>query len=316
MSTLNERIKSKRKELGLTQKELADMLSISDKTVSRWESGNQMPDAILIPDLAQHLQISLNELYGIAENSPTQTNENSNVEETLLKKELQLTLTYKITIIVSIFIFHFGACWLIHSNPFIDEHQPARTTGIVIFLIGCTLLLITEILFQIIFRNKRIYSPIYLYTNITYSGFSTILLSYILLTLFPLFQTFLFSYLYELTTVGIVILFEIIMLWRKNELKKLGISINKKTTIITIIFCIISIILLLGLFLFFNIYFDKANITVAEQLVNMVYGTSLYRLEYLINLCAYFGISLLLYSTLIINYIELNTKIKKLTNHF
>ncbi|MBQ7809916.1 MAG: helix-turn-helix transcriptional regulator [Clostridia bacterium] len=65
MSTMSNIIKEKRNALGITQKELAEKLSISDKTVSRWESGNQFPDAILLPDLAEALDISIGELYGI-----------------------------------------------------------------------------------------------------------------------------------------------------------------------------------------------------------------------------------------------------------
>lgn len=63
--TINEIIKQHRKKLGLTQKEFADMLSVSDKTVSRWETGNQVPDALLMPDIAKALKITINELYGI-----------------------------------------------------------------------------------------------------------------------------------------------------------------------------------------------------------------------------------------------------------
>ena len=59
MSTMSNIIKEKRNALGITQKELAEKLSISDKTVSRWESGNQFPDAILLPDLAEALDISM-----------------------------------------------------------------------------------------------------------------------------------------------------------------------------------------------------------------------------------------------------------------
>lgn len=54
--TINEIIKQHRKKLGLTQKEFADMLSVSDKTVSRWEIGNQVPDALLMPDIAKVLK--------------------------------------------------------------------------------------------------------------------------------------------------------------------------------------------------------------------------------------------------------------------
>lgn len=57
-------ISTRRKELHLTQKELAERLNISDKTISRWKSGVQMPDAVIIPQLAKELRVSIGELYG------------------------------------------------------------------------------------------------------------------------------------------------------------------------------------------------------------------------------------------------------------
>ena len=51
-----------RKEKNLTQKELADKLGISDKTVSKWETGNGMPDVSLLQPLCEELSVNLNEL--------------------------------------------------------------------------------------------------------------------------------------------------------------------------------------------------------------------------------------------------------------
>ena len=51
-----------RGEHGLTQKELAQMLHISDKTVSKWETGRGLPDVSLMPPLCDVLGISINEL--------------------------------------------------------------------------------------------------------------------------------------------------------------------------------------------------------------------------------------------------------------
>ena len=52
-----------RKHQNLTQRELADILNISDKTVSKWECGNGMPDLSLMLPVCQILRISLNELF-------------------------------------------------------------------------------------------------------------------------------------------------------------------------------------------------------------------------------------------------------------
>ena len=48
MNIIAARISQRRKELGLTQKELAEKLNISDKTLSRWETGKQIPYSQLV----------------------------------------------------------------------------------------------------------------------------------------------------------------------------------------------------------------------------------------------------------------------------
>lgn len=55
-------IKEKRKQKGLTQKELADILNCTDKAVSRWETGNGFPEISFLLPLSQALDISVNEL--------------------------------------------------------------------------------------------------------------------------------------------------------------------------------------------------------------------------------------------------------------
>ena len=51
-----------RKELGLTQKELAGKLNVTDKAVSKWETGKGFPDVKLLEPLARALGVSLVEL--------------------------------------------------------------------------------------------------------------------------------------------------------------------------------------------------------------------------------------------------------------
>ena len=51
-----------RKSKNLTQKQLAEKLSISDKTVSKWECGKGLPDVSIMFDLCEELQITVNDL--------------------------------------------------------------------------------------------------------------------------------------------------------------------------------------------------------------------------------------------------------------
>ena len=54
-------IAGKRKELGMTQKQLAEKLGMSDKSVSKWERGVCLPDVLLYTSLCETLGISINE---------------------------------------------------------------------------------------------------------------------------------------------------------------------------------------------------------------------------------------------------------------
>ena len=52
-----------RKEKKMTQVELADKLSVTDKSVSKWENGKCLPDVSLYKDLCNILGITLNEFF-------------------------------------------------------------------------------------------------------------------------------------------------------------------------------------------------------------------------------------------------------------
>lgn len=56
-------ITQKRKEMGLTQKELAGRLFVSDTAVSKWERGISYPDITLIPGICKELQITEHEFF-------------------------------------------------------------------------------------------------------------------------------------------------------------------------------------------------------------------------------------------------------------
>ena len=55
-------IKTMRKEKNFTQREIAERLNISEKTVSKWETGNGLPEVSLMLPLCELLEISVNEL--------------------------------------------------------------------------------------------------------------------------------------------------------------------------------------------------------------------------------------------------------------
>ena len=51
-----------RKKKGLTQKQLAAFLGVTDKAVSRWENGYGLPDVSLLPKIAAAFDVTVDEL--------------------------------------------------------------------------------------------------------------------------------------------------------------------------------------------------------------------------------------------------------------
>lgn len=72
--TLGKRIANLRREKGLKQDDLAQMLEVSPQAVSKWENDQTCPDISLLPDLAKILGVSVDELLsGKQESKPPVT---------------------------------------------------------------------------------------------------------------------------------------------------------------------------------------------------------------------------------------------------
>ena len=75
-------LKELRKEKELTQEQLAETLNVSRRTVSRWETGSNMPDLDLLVEMADLYQVDLRELLN-GERKNEQMNEE--MKETVLR---------------------------------------------------------------------------------------------------------------------------------------------------------------------------------------------------------------------------------------
>lgn len=75
-------LKELRKEKGITQEELAEMLYVSGRTVSRWETGTNMPDISLLVDIAEIFDVSIPEIINGERKNEIMEKE---VKETVLK---------------------------------------------------------------------------------------------------------------------------------------------------------------------------------------------------------------------------------------
>lgn len=82
-----------RKEQNLTQIDLADQLGISNKTISKWECGNGMPDYAVMETLCDVLKINVNELLS-GERLPSQ-DYNKKAEENMMSLMQENSENYK-----------------------------------------------------------------------------------------------------------------------------------------------------------------------------------------------------------------------------
>ncbi len=64
---ISQIIREKRKQLGLTQENVAEYLGVSIPAVSKWENGTTYPDIMLLPALARLLRTDLNTLMSFNE---------------------------------------------------------------------------------------------------------------------------------------------------------------------------------------------------------------------------------------------------------
>lgn len=139
-------ISKRRKELGLTQQELADKLFVSDKVISKWETGKSVPDTSILVELSKALEISLDEL--LKSNEPINTNTQLAVADTLsIKFKNVMLVSYSLAIISAIFFV---------ISRLIDYNDYKRENKVFVWLfLGLALVLLTAcITYYLINSNK------------------------------------------------------------------------------------------------------------------------------------------------------------------
>ena len=113
-------IQEKRKEKGITQSELAEILNITDRAISKWENGKCMPDVGIIQELCKILNITINDLFSgevVDMKNNEKILEKNLLEMTRLKEEKdKQLLTLEIFIGITSTIILLGSillvCWL------------------------------------------------------------------------------------------------------------------------------------------------------------------------------------------------------------
>ena len=82
-------LKELRKEQNLTQEQFAEQLDVSGRSVSRWETGINMPDISLLVEIAEFYDVSISEIIDGERKSGKM---NEEVKETALKLRYSMTV--------------------------------------------------------------------------------------------------------------------------------------------------------------------------------------------------------------------------------
>ena len=75
-------LKELRKEKEMTQEQLAEKFSVSSRTVSRWENGNNMPDLDILIEISDYYEVDLREILNGERKSEIM---NKEIKETVLQ---------------------------------------------------------------------------------------------------------------------------------------------------------------------------------------------------------------------------------------
>ena len=118
-NSIGEFIQLLRKEKGLTQKELAEIIGMSDKTISKWENGNSLPDTSMLIPICQAFDITVNELLSCERISPE--NYSAKAEETimsLIKENENSKKGNKLTGIIGMILLVMSVIFLLVNTPY------------------------------------------------------------------------------------------------------------------------------------------------------------------------------------------------------
>lgn len=103
--SIGSKIADLRKERKLTQKELAEKLNVSDKVVSRWETGVSLPDVEMMKKLSQALDVTIAQLYDALDEDDGNSDEKDNYERIWQYYDYERIWRYKRSTIICCGLF-------------------------------------------------------------------------------------------------------------------------------------------------------------------------------------------------------------------
>ncbi|MCL2521437.1 MAG: helix-turn-helix domain-containing protein [Erysipelotrichales bacterium] len=167
---INEIIQNRRRILNMTQKQLAEKLNVSDKTVSRWELGTVYPNIDMLPKIALVLEVSINELFALPDGA-------EKPKDSLNYKQIA---SFQLSFVMLVFFYCCASLLFIFSHG--ELETLVRTilviASLTIFSLATFAFLAKRISFRNYYQNKELISD-YKYHDGILTGSAFFLITFI-----------------------------------------------------------------------------------------------------------------------------------------
>ena len=156
-------IKELRKEKGMTQKELAEKINLTDKAISKWERGLGFPDITLLNSLADVFGVSVSEIL----NGEKGKNENIDLEKAIKeateaitkkkeKREKNIKKVKKIIGIISVIIFILSLLLQLGYIFILKEHDYEYVIDSLMYIVNEIIIISATLFIVLLFKYNKV----------------------------------------------------------------------------------------------------------------------------------------------------------------
>lgn len=184
--TIGEKIADLRKKNNMTQRDLAELINISDKVISNWETGRSLPDVESMMRLSKTFNVTVGELYECIEHTDTDKAEDYN-EERLWQYKKYSIISYACLLALPLLHEWFGELWSTNYGTYQIAMEALyglwqfRHISALILFASAIVLQIVNFIKLYTYSKKKHYQSEYKKTLIVYSAIFGVLFATVLL---------------------------------------------------------------------------------------------------------------------------------------
>ena len=148
--TIGEKIADLRRENKMTQRDLAEIINVSDKVISKWETGRTLPDVEAILRLSKTFSVSIAELFECIEKTDTNKAEEYNEERIWQYKKYSIIACF-LFVLSQIFLWMNAVEWT-HYTDIMD------TIRFILFFLSIVLAFTSAVIEMIQYVRLKTYA--------------------------------------------------------------------------------------------------------------------------------------------------------------